>query len=105
MSFVLVCKYGGFVPPGGGVVTHYSPSRCHDWTERLAKDWINYRVKHEISRILWLFTTEEDKLTLHLELVLQCFNSLHLDERSTTEDTLRVNLKALVDDNNNIELV
>ena len=34
--------------------------------------------------------------TLHLELVLQCFNSLHLD---ATEDTQRV--KAVIDDNNN----
>ena len=35
-----------------------------------------------------------------MELVLQCFNSLHLDECSTTEDTLRV--KAVIDDNSNI---
>jgi len=52
---------------------------------------------HHVLFILWLITTKED--TLHLELVLQCFNSLHLDEWSTTEDTLRV--KAVIDDNNN----
>ena len=40
--------------------------------------------------------TKED--TLHLELVLQCFNSLHLDECFTTEDTLYV--KVVIDDNN-----
>ena len=55
---------------------------------------------HYVLFILWLFTTKED--TLHLELVLQCFNSLHLDECSTTEDTLRV--KAVIDDNNNISI-
>ena len=53
---------------------------------------------HHALFILWLFSTKED--TLHLELVLQCFNSLHLDECSTTEDTLRV--KAVIDDNNNM---
>jgi len=46
---------------------------------------------------IWLFTTEED--SLHFELFLQCFNSLHLDEHSTLTDTLHIN--AVIENNNN----